>query len=514
MAHTDLLESLLSPESYSHACSNIRVVETHISWVFLTGQFAYKLKKPIDLGFLDFSTLAKRRFYCLEELRCNALFAPEIYLELARIHRDTNGRYTVDGTGEVVEYAVKMRQFDDAEQLDHILENDELDVDLLRDFAAELARIYEKSRRVDTLNRGADAVLAPLLANFHALSATPETRRFTESIAGIRAWSLNAHKRLKNLFAQRARHGWIRECHGDLHLSNLVRTNSGIRAFDCIEFNSELREIDTISDVAFLFMDCAVRDRTDVAYSFIDGYLDATADYTGARLLRFYAVYRSMVRAKVAALQLAQSFDRRAVQKVERHIDWAQAITSARLGRCYLMCGVSGSGKSYLAARLVAPLAALRLRSDRLRRAIANSAYELSSGPALDGGLYSDTMKTQVYDALLDLSRELISAGENVIIDATFLAPAERQKFYQLARELHCRYLLILCEAPHEILKQRITKRQLTNDDPSAATLAVLERQLAAFELPRDEARVCIRTDKEQDLRSIVAKINATAAKV
>ncbi|MFT4564763.1 MAG: aminoglycoside phosphotransferase family enzyme [Gammaproteobacteria bacterium] len=387
----------------------------------MTGGFAYKLKKPVGFGFLDFSTLEKRHYYCDEECRCNAFFAPEIYCGVVAVTIDENDRIEVGGSGEIIEYAVKMRQFDDSKQLDHLLERDQLSGKMLRIFATDLASIYRSLPKLanGSIAGSADRVFARTCENFDTLENTLSAQTYTATLNGLKKWSVESYKRLSLHFDERACDGWIRERHGDLHLSNLIQTEQGIRAFDCIEFSVELRCIDAIDDIAFLFMDCAVRGPADLAYDFIDSYLETTGDYSGVCLLRYYAVYRSLVRAKVASLQLSQASN---LDASARHIEWANTTATSSTGRITVMCGPSGSGKSWLAERLVPHLRAIRLRSDIVRKQLAGLESTQASASDLDGGIYTTASSEAVYSRLLELTDALITSGENVIVDATFLS--------------------------------------------------------------------------------------------
>jgi len=508
----DLVKALCDPLAYPHPCRDIRLIETHISWVFLTGEYAYKLKKPVDFGFLDFSTLEKRRYFCGEEVRCNSVFAPDLYLGVVGIGLDDERRYRVDSSVEVAEYAVKMRQFDDEKQLDRLLDRGTLTARMLRKFAADLAIIYHTLPLLsDSARIGrAERILAPVVANFDALDRLPPCRPYTEILARIRQWSMRMYTRLCDLLNERAREGEIRERHGDLHLSNLIQTDAGILAFDCIEFAPELRKIDAINDIGFLFMDCAVRGRDDLAYSFVDSYLESTGDYAGACLLRFYAVYRSMVRAKVTALRLGQASDDENLRRLGQHIKWAGETIDAAGGRVVLMCGLSGSGKSWLAERLAPSLPGIRIRSDIVRRQLAGLARTESSGSNLESGIYARDMGDAVYARLLALTRDLIDLGESVIVDATFLSRADRAAFQSMANHAGRDCVIVHCEAPRDRLAQRVVDRLASQADPSEATLEVLDRQLDVFEPPgRGEYTIRVSTDGEVDVTKLADQILA-----
>lgn len=488
------LSDLLNESAYPHPCSGIDVVETHISWVLLTGEFVYKIKKPVQFSFVDFSTLDRRRHFCEEELRCNRRFAPSLYLGVVRITR-SEGALVMDGDGEAEEWAVKMRQFPPEAQLDRLLARSALTPCMLEAFGTTLARQHRElpSRRLDADDLDA-RVLAPVRDNFRDLEAPDwlagerglldRARQASEALAGD----------LRSRLVQRLEAGETRECHGDLHLSNLVALDDGVCAFDCLEFDPDLRWIDPQSDVAFLFMDCLVRHRADLGYAFVDGYLGSSGDYAGATLLGFYAAYRAMVRAKVSALRRDQA-DAADVPALERkaveHIRWAADRLTRPPGRLVLMCGLSGSGKSFLARRLAPRLPALRLRSDVARKVRAGLAPEEPAGAAVGEGLYAPQRTEALYDWLARISAELLRGGEHVIVDATFLDAGRRQAFFDAAAGVQASAAIVLCDAPLHILEARIRERAEAGGDPSDADLEVLAHQRQRFEVPeRDVVRI------------------------
>ncbi|MDH3642744.1 MAG: AAA family ATPase, partial [Gammaproteobacteria bacterium] len=442
MSTPDFVAALLEPEAYPHPCREIRLIETHISWVFLTGDYAYKVKKPVQFNFVDFSTLQLRTHYCEEEVRCNRSFAEELYLGVVTINRAEGGGYRVQGSGEVVEHAVRMREFPGDQQLDKLLAGGGLDVQAMHQFGLDLADQHGKLPRLDAgrvvekVDDQVDVrVLKPVLDNFRTLRPLRASARHRDLLAGLEQDSQTAYQRLRPRFLQRLRDGFTRECHGDLHLSNLVLLDGRIRAFDCLEFNANLRWIDTASDVAFLLMDCAVRGRSDLGYAFLDGYLSRNADYEGAGLSVFFQVYRSMVRAKVAALQLEESAagaseeNLALAERLALHLHWAQDRLHRPTGSLVLMCGFSGSGKSYLGERLAPAFPAVRVRSDVLRKVNAGLAPESRSASAIDGGLYARDRTSAVYADMLAVSEQLVNAGEHVVVDATFLSRDSRAAF-------------------------------------------------------------------------------------
>jgi aminoglycoside phosphotransferase family enzyme len=321
------LQTLTDPAAYPHPCDAVEVVETHISWVLLTGEFAYKLKKPVRFSFLDFSTLAQREHFCREELRCNRRFAPSLYLDVVKVVRGPDGALRMDGPGDAIEWAVKMFRFDPDAQLDRLLAHEGLEPPMLERFGTRLAHQHEglPSRRFPASDLS-PRVLQPAADNFDDISGLESAAGYGELLSTTRRASDAQVQRHRDLMLARLAAGRVRECHGDLHLSNLVLLDDDVVAFDCLEFNEDLRWIDPQSDTAFLLMDCLVHGRPDLGYAFVDGYLDESGDYEGATLLPFYAAYRSMVRAKVAAMRHDQASPAHAATHAERmaeHLRWA-----------------------------------------------------------------------------------------------------------------------------------------------------------------------------------------------
>jgi aminoglycoside phosphotransferase family enzyme/predicted kinase len=486
-------------------------VETHISWVFLTGSYAYKVKKPVDFGFLDFSTLGKRHHYCDEEVRCNRRFAPDLYLDVVTIAVADDGGINVGGSGEIVEYAVRMRQFPSSAELDERLANADLPAAELAAFGRELAAIHRRLPRVEAGTRfgTATAVHEPVLENFNQIAGTGFQAEFEVRLAKLLSWSNDTHAKLAEGFDERRAAGCVRECHGDLHLSNMVTLDGAITAFDCIEFNPGLRWIDVISDAAFLVMDCLVRDRHDLGYAFLDAYLAATGDYPGGRMLGYYLVYRSMVRAKVAALQADAEG---AHERFERHLAFAEARALSAHPVLLLTCGLSGSGKSWLAQRLVSTYGAVRIRSDVERKRLHGLSANARSDSKVGEGIYGPDATERVYQHLQDCARAMLLGGERVIVDATFLDSARRETFITLARDLAVPVVTLFCTAPLDVLQARVASRTAEGHDPSEADTAVLARQREGFIPPVGEGVISVATHEDVDVVAVVDEIRRKIA--
>jgi aminoglycoside phosphotransferase family enzyme/predicted kinase len=503
-----LVAALCSPARYPHAVGNITVIETHISFVLLTGTFAYKIKKSIDLGFLDFTTLAKRRFCCEEELRLNGRLAPRIYLETVAIS-GTAAEPRVGGEGEAIEYAVKMIEFPQENLLDRVLQRAALTPRHLDALAMTVAAFHDCVARVGPASEygGPESVLAPVEQNFAQLRALPGAAEDHETLETIEAWSSREYRRLGKLFANRKQMGFVRECHGDLHLGNIALLDEDLQVFDCIEFNPLLRWIDVLNEVAFLVMDLSERGRPDYASRFLNDYLEIAGDYAGLRVLPFYLVYRAMVRAKIARMRAGQEgvdaeARRAALETYAAYVAYARRIIEPRRCAVIITHGLSGSGKTFLAQAVLEAFGAVRIRSDLERKRLHGLPAAAHSGSEVGAGLYNPAATRATYDTLAELARDVIGAGYPVVVDATFLKRRQRDKFRALAGELGVPFLILDCDAPVSVLQQRIAARRQTAADASEATPAVLDQQLRTAEsltegeagdvLSIDTTEVCI----------------------
>ena len=495
---TSLFEALRNPACYSHPVQSIRILETHISFVVLTGTFAYKIKKAVNLGFLDFTTLEKRRFFCEEELRLNSRFAPEIYLDVVPISGIPEAP-RVGGGGNVIEYAVRMREFPQEALADRVLARGKLTsrhIDALAALVAEFHLRTQYSGENDGYG-APEAILASAAQNFAQIRALPIQAAHLQLVDAVEAWSRREHERLREVFVQRKREGRVRECHGDLHLGNIVFLDGEPRVFDCIEFNPDLRWIDVMNEVAFLVMDLEAAGRTDFARRFLNGYLEATGDYAGLRVLRYYCVYRAMVRAKVMLMRAGQQGctpeDRASATALSgRYLSVAASCAQPSRNFVLITHGFSGSGKTTLSQPLLELSGAIRVRSDVERKRIRGLAAKDRPKSGIAGGLYSADATGSTYSRLLDLARVVVDAGYGVIVDATFLKRGQRDMFRALAAQAGVVFLIVDFAAPEEMLRCHIRSRIAQDDDASDADLAVLEHQLATHEPLQPDEFGCV----------------------
>ncbi|MDP2785263.1 MAG: AAA family ATPase, partial [Sulfurimicrobium sp.] len=485
---TTLVRALCDPARYDHDADTVQLIETHISWVLLSGAYAYKIKKAVNLGFLDFSTLEKRRFFCAEELRLNRRLAPRLYLDVIPIN-GTFAEPRLNGAGPAIEYAVKMQRFPQEALLDRMLADGKFTPAQADAVAREVARFHAAIAAAPTPQGlgTPETVHQPVRENFAQIAE--RSSGFPENLAldPLRQWSEEEFTRRRADFAARREHGFVRECHGDLHLGNMAWIDDSPTLFDCIEFNPALRWIDVMSDAAFVVMDLHDRGHPDLAQRFLNTYLEHTGDFGGLRLLPYYQCYRAMVRAKVSCIRAGQS----GLSTQQLQAAWQQtaaylhlAALFTRPARPWLLIthGYSGSGKTTATQLLLEQTGAIRLRSDVERKRLFGLAAEARSQSGVSQGLYTPDAHIRTYRHLEQLAREILQAGFPAIVDAAFLKRAERDAFRALALELGMPFVILEMLATEDELRQRIVQREHLGHDASEATLQVLESQLRGGE--------------------------------
>jgi aminoglycoside phosphotransferase family enzyme/predicted kinase len=516
-----MIAALRAPGRYPHPVERVELLETHISWVLLTGRYAYKLKKPLALGFLDFSTLDARRRACEDEVRLNRRTAPELYLEVVPV-TGTEDDPRIGGEAPAIDYAVKMREFPQSALLDRVAARGELSSEQMDELAGTIAEFHARVDRAGPQSEfGTEhAVIDPARQNFAQmlpLATDPESEAALRRLAG---WTEREFARCRDAFAARRRDGFVRECHGDLHLRNLLALEDRIVPFDCIEFNAALRWIDVMSDVAFLVMDLIDHGLAGHAWRFLDAYLADTGDYGGLAVLRFYFVYRAMVRAKIACLR-AQQLPEGAAQRTQAAVECREylrlAEAFAALDRRALIVtrGLSGSGKTVVSRLLVEELGVIRVRSDVERKRLHGLAAPERTGAAVGAGIYTPEATRGTYERLREVARTIVETGFPAVVDATFLARADRDAFRALARMLGVPFAIAACEAPEPVLRERIAARDRAGADASEATLDVLARQvLAAEPLSAAERTFAVAIDTRSSLDRLRASARALGARL
>ncbi len=468
------LDALLDPATYPHPVAEVELVHTHLSVIALTGEYAYKLKKPVDYGFVDFTTLEKRRAACEAEVRLNQRAAAELYLGVVPLVRAAGG-YRFGGEGEVVEWAVRMRQFDPGQQLDRVAERvGSLPEPLLDALADNVAALHEGAARASGPMAASypDRLAAAIDGNFQSL---PEDAAASE----LRA-AFDRHLQAQGeLLARRAAEGRVRECHGDLHLANICLWEGRPLPFDCIEFNDDFRIIDTLADLAFLFMDLAERGLEGAAWRVLNRYLERTGDYGGLPAFPLFVAYRAHVRAKIAHLTAAApgvpEGERAAHHATrDRYLRLAARTLEPHRGGLVVMVGLPGSGKSTVALERACRHGGVRIRSDVERKRLHAASPELE--------LYGDALGALTYKTLLDHARAVVAAGYTAYLDATYLRAGYREGPRALAEELGVPLRFLHCDAPLQELRRRVRERAAAGHDVSDADEQVLLTMAGSWE--------------------------------
>lgn len=512
--HRILVQALTDPGRYPHEVERVEVLQTHISSVLLAGGFAYKIKKPYDLGFLDFTTLAARRHYCEEELRLNRRFSPDLYLEVVPI-AGSHEAPELGGNGPAIEYAVKMRRFPPGSLLPEVMARGELAPEQIDALARDVAALHARIPVAESGMPWGDpaAIHAHARQNFDQIRPLLVTQAHKEALNALMRWTEAEFERLGPVFAARRRTGFVRECHGDMHAGNMVVIDGRIRLFDCIEFNESFRWIDVMSEVAFFVMDMASQGRPDLGWRFLNVYLEETGDYAGLSVLRYYLVFRAVVRAKVALMGANQPGvgERERLggwRSYEHYMELARRFFSPTPPLLLVMHGLSGSGKSTVAARLAEHLGAVRIRSDvERKRLFGLRPLERSTGR----DIYTPEATARTYGRLHELAPAVLAAGFTAILDATYLRRAERDAA-RAAADGHPVFLLA-CEAAPQTLRQRVAARHAAAADAAEADLRVLEMQMQRVEPPApDEHAIAVATDGPVDAGALAARLRAAVA--
>lgn len=479
-----LINALLDPARYPDPVRQVELIETHASWLLLAGDYVYKIKKPIVLPFLDYGTLEQRRACCEAELRLNRRFSTQIYLDVVGIAGSPENPQ-IGGPGTAIEFAVRMHRFAEAGRLDHLCRNGRLNARQISELAATVAGFHERAASAPLSTRFGEPeqVLSPARENFNELPVLLPGGEEQARLTRLAAWTGTEFARLTPHFAARKAAGRVRECHGDLHLGNLVLIDGQVQIFDCIEFSEELRWIDVASEIAFTYIDLYDQGQAGLAGWLVNEWLSCSGDYDAVQVLRFYAVYRALVRAKVAALQARQA--NADLGQALAYLALAERLVTPPPARLIITHGVAGCGKSRASRRLLLgdqAAAMLRLRSDVERKRLFGLAPTADSQSAPGSGIYAGGASDLTYQRLHALASELLAAGWSVIVDAAFLERSRRDAFRALAERSGVAFFIVAPQATLAQLRARVVNRRAKAHDASEATLAVLDRQLAQVE--------------------------------
>jgi len=501
-----LYQALLDPACYPETPRRVFARDTHVSRLYFTPHYVYKLKKPVNFGFLDFTSLDRRRFFCDEEKRLNQPFAPDTYLGTVAI-RENRGRIQVAARqGTIIDYAVKMRRLPQAYMLDRKIRR--MSPDLTREIerlVPVLTRMFKDFPTVNDLN--AEELYHRLA--FNSRENIAQTEPFCDRLVARSAWQqLSAYTEevlsdngLKARFLKRASEGLIREGHGDLHSEHICLTTP-IRIYDCIEFNRRFRINDLLSELAFLLMDLDYKGRHDLARLIMSGFSGLPKGFHDPDVLRYFLIYRAWVRGKVAALtsrdqHLAPQTKNAAIISAHRHF----ALALGYLCRPFLAitCGLMGSGKSTLATALAGSTNARLIRSDQVRKQLQGLPDDWHDHSDYAQGLYSKGITAQTYDSMLELAEDSLRKGQPVVVDASFKEVKQRARFEALAKQLVKPFVVVWPSTSHRNLLTRLAARYSRSEDISDGRPELLSAQKSDFDYPKDD-EIIEKIDSEREV--------------
>jgi uncharacterized protein len=516
-----VLKALLKPETYGTDVKNVRLIQTHTSWVFLTGQYAYKIKKPVFFGFLDYTTLDARKFFCEEELRLNRRLSPEIYLTVVPIIERTIKsdhkirKINLGGKEKVVDYAVKMKELPQDKLMTERLKRDDVTYSEIEQIAQIVADFHQSAESSSSISQF--GMVETIKFNWD------ENFAQTEEFIG-RTISRSVFHQIKktlykfmldnfDLFDKRIKEGKIKQGHGDLHSKNIFIADK-IYIFDGIEFNQRFSCCDVASEVAFLAMDLDYFGKANFANFFIERYLQSTKDYELLKLLDFYKCYRAYVRGKVTSFNLNDpgigAQDKRIAAKTAKHYFELAARYAQNLvakPKLIVMIGLPGVGKTYFALQLAEKIDAYLLRSDIIRKELMNVPLSRHHYTGYGSGIYTGKISARTYDEMYNRARTYLAQDRTCILDATFSLVKARKAAGKIAREFKVPFLMAHCFCPDKIVFKRMAKRA-QGFDFSDANPEVYQRMKKNFD-PVPRAKNVIRVDTSKPLKPYIKKIEA-----
>jgi aminoglycoside phosphotransferase family enzyme/predicted kinase len=486
-----IVQALLSSSAYPEPVSSVQLVQTHVSYIFITDDCVYKVKKPVDLGFLDFTDLDRRRFYCNEEVRLNRRLCPDVYLGVVEL-RETGDGAGFYGNGKIIDYAVKMKRLPEERMLDRLLRKDGVSSDDIVRIARTIGEFHlgaGRSTEIDgygsteSLRRNWDE-------NFRQIECCVPLPCSGSTLRIIREWGESFLRDRGGILADRVARGFIRDCDGDIHAGNICLTNR-VLIFDCIEFNERFRYSDTAADIAFLLMDLEFHDRRDFSTLLLEAYRDFTGDTEIGGVLDYYKTYRAVVRGKVAALRLRDP----GIPADERQAARDDAARYFQLARGYVIrrrlpvsliitCGLMGSGKSSSAAALAFQLGADIFSSDVVRKRLAHLPEHARDYSGYGKGIYSAAFDEATYGNLLTSAEASLGRGRTVIVDATFRRKRDRDRFRQLAERSSVPFHIVHTVCPEEVIRERLERRIATPGTISDGRWELFRDQADEFEPP------------------------------
>ncbi|MBC8501434.1 MAG: AAA family ATPase [DPANN group archaeon] len=480
-----LVKILSNPKIYMEKPKNVRIIQTHISVVCLTGFYVYKFKKPVDFGFLDFTTLKKRKFYCEEELRLNRRLSPEIYLGIVELRYDKkNNSFNINGKGELVNYGIKMKEFAQDKILKNLLEKRKLTSKHITQISNILVDFYKKAktdRRISSYG-SAKAFKVNTDENFEQTKSMIGKTITKEQFDLIKEKTNKFYEKNNWLFEKRIKEGKIKECHGDLHTGNMFLNENGkVRIFDCIEFNERFKNSDVVADIAFLSMDLDFHGKEDFSRKLVLDYVKKSKDWELLVLLNFYKCYRAYVRGKVLGFLLFDSNfpeekKERIKKKSKKYFNFAEkyvieinrGLIELKRSTAVIMVALTGTGKTIISKLLSSMVDINHLSSDIIRKELFKIEKGKKTFVDYNKGVYSPQNRSKVYEVLLKNAEKTLSEGKSVILDsAEFLKADMRKKALDIIKKTKSKVFIVNLIVPDNIVKKWIGQRMNDKNNES-----------------------------------------------
>jgi uncharacterized protein len=513
------IAEMVSPSLYGKDVKQVRMLQTHTSWVFLTGQHAYKVKKPVNFGFLDYTALSARRFFCSEEFRLNQLLSPDIYIKVLPI-TESEGRLHLGGRGRVIDYCLEMKELPQHWIMTEQIKNNRVTFEHVDQIARSIADFHARAERGREVTQYGSTEIIRLnwdenfAQTLEFRGKTISNREFDETKAAVEGFISSN----RGLFRRRRAGGFIRRCHGDLHSKNIF-VDDGIHIFDCIEFNPRFSCSDVASEIAFMAMDLDYWGRRDLANFFVERYLVYTGDVGLLRLLNFYKCYRAYVRGKVTSFVLNDpgvgAADKATARKTARRyfeLSHHYALSLRNNPKLVVMIGLPGVGKTYVARRLAARVDAFHFLSDSIRKQLLGIPVGRHQSDGYGKGIYKGDIGKKTYDEMLRRSQVFLSAGFDVVADATFLDERSQNQARKVAAKVGVPVLFVFADCPERIVASRL-RRRAGEYSFSDANLDVYRAMKSRFKPPRASAEI-VRIDTSQPLKRSLAKIERALLRI
>lgn len=488
----DFVKGLLRPEVYPHPVAEIKLVQTHISYVFITGDFVYKIKKPVNFGFLDFTTLEKRKHFCEREVVLNKRLSPEIYLGVEPVTTDGK-RFFINGPGEVIEYAVKMRQMPQYRMMDVLIKDNKIDQRIIDRIVQKLVPFYAQAATGPEIDFYGEIpqVRFNIEENFAQTEGYIGRALTRERFETIKSYSLSFFEKKVDLFQERIKSGKIRDGHGDLYSANICIADD-VYIYDCIEFNERFRYGDVACDIAFLAMDLDFHRLGDLSGYFIDRFVELSGDRSLIDVLDFYKCYRAYVRGKIHSFsadskEIGEEDRGRSLSTARKYFALAYRYAGGKRKPVLLVFfGLIAGGKSTMAKVLGKKLNIVPLNSDEIRKKMAGLAPTERRLEPFGQGIYNADFSRSTYTRLREEAAARLEMGESVILDASYKDRAERMALIQMAEELDIPYCFVYCHCPEEETKARLERRRKNRKAVSDGRWEIYMKQVETFDRPEE----------------------------